>query len=179
MTDHESNADEVWAKARDLIGRLEGTTVQRVTIEVGGSKVEIERGLPVAAAAAAAPAEAALGLPGVAIASGPGPGPGVDPEARGASGAFAAIGSEDGDQRIPVLAPLVGVFYRATQPGAKPFAEEGEPVEAGQTLCIVEAMKLMNEIAANESGRVAEIVVENGDWVEFEQVLMYLEPVGD
>jgi acetyl-CoA carboxylase biotin carboxyl carrier protein len=176
MTDHESNTESVWAKDHDLIGRLEGTTVQRVAIEVGGSKVEIERGRAVSAAEA----EAAPGLPpGVVIATGAGPGPGVDPEARGASGAFAAIGAEDADNRIPVLAPLVGVFYRASQPGQKPFAEEGEPVEAGQTLCIVEAMKLMNEIAANESGRVAEIVVENGEWVEFEQVLMYLEPSSD
>ena len=62
------------------------------------------------------------------------------------------------------------------QPGAKAFVEEGDIVEPGQTVCIVEAMKLMNEVAAAEAGRVVEIFVENGDWVEFEQVLMYLEP---
>jgi biotin carboxyl carrier protein len=54
--------------------------------------------------------------------------------------------------------------------------EVGQVVEAGETVCIVEAMKMMNEVAAGESGKVAEIAVENGEWVEFEQVLMYLEP---
>ena len=106
------------------------------------------------------------------------PGPGVAPEARSASGAFAAIGAEQ-DRRIPVLAPLVGTFYRAPQPGAKSFAEEGDTVEPGQTLCIVEAMKLMNEVTVAEPGRLSEILVENGEWVEFEQVLMYVEPEGD
>jgi acetyl-CoA carboxylase biotin carboxyl carrier protein len=75
-----------------------------------------------------------------------------------------------------VLAPLVGTFYRSSQPGAKPFVEVGDTVEAGQTVCIVEAMKMMNEVVAGESGKVVEIAVDNGEWVEFEQVLMYLEP---
>jgi acetyl-CoA carboxylase biotin carboxyl carrier protein len=81
--------------------------------------------------------------------------------------------------RIPVLAPLVGTFYEAAQPGAKAFVQVGDVVEAGQTVCIVEAMKLMNEVAAGEGGRVSEILVENAEWVEFEQVLMYLEPEGE
>jgi acetyl-CoA carboxylase biotin carboxyl carrier protein len=80
---------------------------------------------------------------------------------------------------VPVLAPLVGTFYRASQPGAKPFVAEGDVVDAGQTVCIVEAMKLMNEVGAAEGGRVAQIVAEDGEPVEFEQVLMYLEPVAD
>jgi acetyl-CoA carboxylase biotin carboxyl carrier protein len=70
----------------------------------------------------------------------------------------------------------VGTFYRSAKPGAKPFVEPGDTVEPGQTVCIVEAMKMMNEVVAGEAGKVAEIAVENGDWVEFEQVLMYLEP---
>jgi acetyl-CoA carboxylase biotin carboxyl carrier protein len=102
---------------------------------------------------------------------------GVAPEARGASGAFAAIGADEvPDNRVPVLSPLVGTFYRAGQPGAKAFAEEGDVVEIGQTVCIVEAMKLMNEVGAGDAGKVVEICVENGEPVEFEQVLMYLEP---
>jgi acetyl-CoA carboxylase biotin carboxyl carrier protein len=101
----------------------------------------------------------------------------VAPSARGASGAFAAIGGDEvPDNRVPVLSPLVGTFYRAAQPGAKAFAEEGDVVDIGQTVCIVEAMKLMNEVVAGEAGKVVEICVENGDPVEFEQVLMYLEP---
>jgi acetyl-CoA carboxylase biotin carboxyl carrier protein len=161
----------VWAEARDLIGRLEGSTVQRLSVAAGDCKIEIERAAPQYAAAADGGAEA-VQLAGP-VATSAGPGPGVAPEARGASGAFAAIT----DGRTPVLAPLVGTFYRSAQPGAKPFVEEGDVVDVGQTVCIVEAMKLMNEVGAGESGRVAEILVENGEPVEFEQVLMYLEPV--
>jgi acetyl-CoA carboxylase biotin carboxyl carrier protein len=91
-----------------------------------------------------------------------------------ASGVFSL--EEVPDDRIPVLAPLVGTFYLAAQPGSKPFVEVGGIVESGQPVCIVEAMKMMNEVVAAESGKVVEIAVENGEWVEFEQVLMYLEP---
>ncbi len=100
------------------------------------------------------------------------------PGARAASGVF-TLGDAPSDDRIPVLAPLVGAFYQSAQPGEKPFVAVGDTVEAGQTVCIVEAMKLMNEVATPEAGRVAEIAVENGEPVEFEQVLMYLEPVED
>jgi acetyl-CoA carboxylase biotin carboxyl carrier protein len=103
----------------------------------------------------------------------------IAPGARMASGVFTIGDLEGQDKRIPVLAPLVGTFYGAAQPGAKPFVEVGTSVELGQTVCIVEAMKMMNEVAAGEGGKVAEILVENGDWVEFEQVLMYLEPADD
>ena len=83
---------------------------------------------------------------------------------------------DEDDVRIPVLAPLVGTFYRAAKPGAKPYVEVGETVEAGQTVCIVEAMKTMNQVTARQAGRVVELKVENGERVEFEQVLMYLAP---
>jgi acetyl-CoA carboxylase biotin carboxyl carrier protein len=102
----------------------------------------------------------------------------VAPEARGASGAF-SVSLDQADLRVPVLAPLVGTFYEASQPGVKPFVQVGDVVDVGQTVCIVEAMKLMNEVAAGEAGKVAEIVVQNGEPVEFEQVLMYLEPPGE
>jgi acetyl-CoA carboxylase biotin carboxyl carrier protein len=172
--------ESVWAEARDLIKRLEGSTVQRFAVAAGDYKIEIERGAP-----------AAPGLPGTApyppppnlspggpVATGAGPGMSIAPGARMASGVF-TIGDLEADRRVPVLAPLVGTYYSAAQPGAKPFAEVGTTVEPGQTVCIVEAMKMMNEVAAGEGGKVAEIVVENGDWVEFEQVLMYLEPADD
>jgi acetyl-CoA carboxylase biotin carboxyl carrier protein len=166
--------ESVWAEARDLIRRLEGSTVQRLAVAAGEYKIEIERGgtgvLPLSPSA---DANAALGS-GQPVASGAGPGLSVGPGARMASGVFTL--GEEADNRIPVLAPLVGTFYRASQPGAKAFVEPGDVVEAGQTVCIVEAMKMMNEVVAGESGKVAEIAAENGDWVEFEQVLMFLEP---
>jgi acetyl-CoA carboxylase biotin carboxyl carrier protein len=167
--------ESVWAEARDLVRRLEGSTVQRFVVAAGDYRIEIERGGTAALALPQASADAAARPPsGQPVAGGAGPGMGVDPGARMASGVF-TLGAE-ADNRIPVLAPLVGTFYLASQPGAKPFVEPGDVVEAGQTVCIVEAMKMMNEVVAGESGKVAEIAAENGDWVEFEQVLMFLEP---
>jgi acetyl-CoA carboxylase biotin carboxyl carrier protein len=175
MSDDKNMIESTWQEARDLVRRLEGTSVQRFAVKAGDYKIEIERG----GVAPPAPAEGDGEAPAVSghVATSAG-GLGVAPEARGASGAFTAI-TDDGpaaDNRIPVLAPLVGTFYRAAQPGSKPFAEVGDVVEVGQTVCIVEAMKLMNEVSAGEGGKVAEILVEDGDPVEFEQVLMYLEP---
>jgi len=174
MSDDKKMIESTWAEARDLVRRLEGTSVQRFAVKAGDYEIEIERG-------GTGPVVAADGGEAPAIsghlATGTG-GMGVAPEARGASGAFAAITDDAAaaDNRIPVLAPLVGTFYRAAQPGSKPFADVGDVVEVGQTVCIVEAMKLMNEVAAGEGGKVAEILVEDGEPVEFEQVLMYLEP---
>jgi oxaloacetate decarboxylase alpha subunit len=78
---------------------------------------------------------------------------------------------------VRVEAPMVGTFYRARQPGSPPFVEEGQPVGAGQTLCILEAMKLMNEVKADVEGIVRAIHVENAAPVEFGQLLFELEPV--
>jgi oxaloacetate decarboxylase alpha subunit len=78
---------------------------------------------------------------------------------------------------VRVEAPMVGTFYRAPQPGAPPFVEEGQPVAAGQTLCILEAMKLMNEVKADVDSIVRSILVENAQPVEFGQLLFELEPV--
>jgi acetyl-CoA carboxylase biotin carboxyl carrier protein len=172
--------ESVWAEARDLVKRLEGTTVQRFAVAAGDYKIEIERGSPPAPAAGAPPTATPGGTTGTAnpIASGAGPGLGIAPGARMASGVF-TIGDLEQDNRVPVLAPLVGTFYSSAQPGAKSFVEVGSTVAPGETVCIVEAMKMMNEVAAGEGGKVAEIAVENGEWVEFEQVLMYLEPADE
>jgi oxaloacetate decarboxylase alpha subunit len=78
---------------------------------------------------------------------------------------------------VRVEAPMVGTFYRAAEPGANPFVEEGAPVAAGQTLCILEAMKLMNEVKSEIEGIVRSINVENGQAVEYGQLLFELEPV--
>ena len=74
-----------------------------------------------------------------------------------------------------VLAPLVGVFYRAPAPGAPPFCETGGTVTEGQVLCILEAMKLMNEIVSEHDGKVVKILVNDGDLVTLNQELMWIE----
>ena len=74
-----------------------------------------------------------------------------------------------------VKSPMVGTFYRASSPGAKPFVEVGSTVKEGDTLCIVEAMKILNEIEADKAGTVTQILCENGDAVEFGQPLFTIE----
>jgi acetyl-CoA carboxylase biotin carboxyl carrier protein len=76
-----------------------------------------------------------------------------------------------------VESPMVGVFYRAPQPGAPPFVEIGDVVESGQTLCLLEAMKLFNELKADVEGRIRAIHAENAQAVEFGQLLFELEPI--
>ena len=144
----------VWEEARDLIKRLEGSTVQRFSVEAGDTKIEIERGMPAGVVAGAMPA-AAAGAP-----------------------AMEEAGAPELDAGHPIKAPLVGTFYRASGPGAPPFVNEGDVVEVGQTVGIVEAMKLMNPIVADEAGVVAEVLVGDAESVEYDQVIMRLRPPG-
>jgi acetyl-CoA carboxylase biotin carboxyl carrier protein len=153
-----AGAQLVWEQARRLVGLLEGTSVHRLAVEAGDYKIEIERGVSVAPAAPAVVAGDASGA--------------------AAAGAATGDGAGEGEHRgDPVLAPLVGRFFRAPKPGAEPFVNEGDVVEARQTLCIVEAMKVMNEVTAGRPGRILDVLVQDGEYVEFEQVLMYLEPL--
>jgi acetyl-CoA carboxylase biotin carboxyl carrier protein len=78
---------------------------------------------------------------------------------------------------VRIESPMVGTFYRAAAPGSPPFVEEGDVVAPGQTLCILEAMKLMNEVKADQEAVVRRIAVENAQPVEFGQVLFELEPL--
>ena len=78
---------------------------------------------------------------------------------------------------VAVEAPMVGTFYRAPKPDAPPFVAEGDAVKEGQVLCIVEAMKLMNEIEAKTPGRIVKVLVENGQPVEFGQSLFLMDPL--
>ena len=83
---------------------------------------------------------------------------------------------ESAIKTIEIKAPIVGTFYRAPSPDAPPFVEMGAKIEAGQVVCIIEAMKLMNEIKSEVSGKVVDILIENGDPVEFGTVLFLIEP---
>ena len=88
-----------------------------------------------------------------------------------------SVGSEAAGEDLHVVAsPMVGTFYRAPSPDADPFVSEGESVETGRTLCVIEAMKIMNEIEADLAGVVVEILVANGDPVEYNQPLLKLRP---
>ena len=104
-----------------------------------------------------------------------------------AAGPLAAIpeGAEDDLPQAPkpagmrVESPMVGIFYRSSSPGSPAFVEVGDVVTVGQTLCLLEAMKLFNELKAEQEGRVRAIHVESGEPVEFGQLLFELEPVDE
>ncbi len=93
------------------------------------------------------------------------------------AGAEAAKRAEPAAERQAIVSPMVGTFYRSPAPDAEPFVDRGDVVEAGQTVCIIEAMKLMNEIQAESRGRVVEVLVENAQPVEVGQKLILLEPL--
>jgi acetyl-CoA carboxylase biotin carboxyl carrier protein len=115
-----------------------------------------------------APAAAAIPAPEIIVAGAPGP-------AAGNSAPTAAEARPSEDLHL-VKSPIVGTFYASPSPGAEPFVKVGGYIEAGQTLCIVEAMKLMNEIESDMSGEVLRIFAENGQPVEYGQPLFGIRP---
>jgi oxaloacetate decarboxylase alpha subunit len=141
-------------RIREIVRIVQETGVAEIAVEEEGTRVSVRRTEEPTPGQAAAPAPAP-------VADSPAP---VEEEAPAADGA------------IRIEAPMVGTFYRAPQPGAPPFVEEGDPVAVGQTLCILEAMKLMNEVKADIEGIVRAIHVQNGQPVEFGQALFDLEP---
>ena len=114
------------------------------------------------ATSAVVPASLLPANPGIVVAAGPQPVPGV-----GAPPPAPAPEDEDAIELAVVKSPIVGTFYRAADPSAAPFVEIGQPVRKGQVLCIIEAMKLMNEIESEYEGEIVKVYVENGQPVQF------------
>ena len=143
-------------KAKKLIELLEASSVDEIEIKEGEESVRISRntGAPIAMAAAPVPAAPAMPAP-VAPALAPAPAPAP------------AVNTDDA-----VKSPMVGTFYRSPSPEAPSFVEVGQSVRAGDVLCIVEAMKMMNQIEADRAGTVTAIHAENGEPVEFDQPLI-------
>ena len=131
-----------------------------IRVRVGTSEIEIVRRDPTVVTVAA----------GLAPAGAPAP---VVPSGAAENGVSKATAPANVRR---VVAPVVGVFYRSSSPGAEPFAEIGQRVGVGDTLCILEAMKLMNEITTDHAGVVARILVENGELVSLGQELFWIEP---
>jgi acetyl-CoA carboxylase biotin carboxyl carrier protein len=151
---------------RQLLALLGESDIQELRLEGDDFRLEVRRNLP-ASIAVAPPAGPPPSSEPVAPV-----GPIPTPPASPAPPASAAVRSE----LVAVTAPMVGTFYRSPAPGESAFVEIGSVVAAGQTVCILEAMKLMNELEAETAGEVAEILVENGTPVEFGQVLMRIRP---
>ena len=140
------------SEATDLVRRLakllDELRLTEAEVSVGDMRVRVQR--------AAAPAAVAT------------PGPALLPEPT--------VVVERPSNTVAVEAPMVGTFYRASAPTAEPYVREGDAVKEGQIVCVIEAMKLMNEIEAKVAGRVAKILVENGHGVEYGQPLFLIEP---
>lgn len=148
-------------KVKKLIELLEQSDVAEIEIHEGEESVRISRHT-----SAATPVYMPQGAPAPAAA----------PVAAATPAPAAA--DDDEEEEIAgeiVRSPMVGTFYRAPSPGAKPFVEEGQSVKSGDTLCIIEAMKILNQIECEKAGRVTRILVENGQPVEYNQPLFVIE----
>lgn len=151
-------------KVKKLIELLEESNISEIEIQEGEESVRISRhtGGFSAPPAAQAPAPAAAPAPAPAPAA---------PSVAAAPEAEAAPAEPSGH---PVTSPMVGTFYRSPAPGAKPFVEVGQSVKKGETVCIVEAMKMMNQIEADQDGVIEAIMVEDGEPVEFDQPMVII-----
>ena len=148
-------------KLKKLIDLVQESGIAELEITEGEEKVRISRLNPAAA-------HTVLTMPAGQLAM---PAPPVAPVLAGAAGAPPAAEKVEGHI---VKSPMVGTFYRAPSPGAKAFVEVGDRVSPGDTLCIIEAMKLLNEIEADQGGAVKEIYVENGQPVEYGEPLFLI-----
>ncbi len=146
-------------KLKKLIDLVQESGIAELEITEGEEKVRIVKGGQIPSVAAPAPAMIAS-APSAPVAAAPAPAqiPAPEPMAEG----------------HPVKSPMVGTFYRTPSPDSKPFVEVGQQVKEGQTICIIEAMKLMNEIECDKTGTVKAILVENGQPVEYGQPLFII-----
>jgi len=152
-------------KIKKLIELLEESGIAEIEIKEGEEALRISR-MPTGAAVAQLPHVAALPLPAPLQVS-------AKPAAPAPAETAAAAKAKSSEHVI--TAPMVGTFYGAPSPGAKPFIEIGDEIKVGQVLCIIEAMKMMNQIEADRAGRVTSIMARNGDPVEFGQPLFVVE----
>ena len=147
---------------RQLIRLVRRTGIGEIELSSGGRSVRVS---------ANAVAPVAMSVPALA--------PGSRTEGAGrpgtGSGSQSSVDASP-NNAVAITSPMVGTFYRAPAPDADPYVEVGDMVDAGQTVCIVEAMKLMNEIESEARGRIVQILVENAQPVEFGQKLFLIEP---
>jgi acetyl-CoA carboxylase biotin carboxyl carrier protein len=150
---------------KELIEMLKGTDISELEIERAGVKVRLRKGGDVTFH----PVMPRMEYPPTAI---------VAPAVTEAPMVSAEKPAEpEKTNQIKVTAPIVGTFYRASSPDKPPYVEVGDIVKKGQVLCIIEAMKLMNEIESESSGKIVQILLENGQPVEYGQPLFAIEPI--
>lgn len=154
---------------QQLIDFISQSGLDEVNIETSDLKISVKRygsGSPVAPAVpvAAAPATAAVAAPAAPVAAAPAPAAPVAPKA-------------DTSNYITIKSPMIGTFYRSASPDSPLFVEVGDSISEGKVVCIIEAMKLFNEIESEVAGRIVKILVENATPVEYDQPLFLVEPI--
>lgn len=150
-------------KVKKLIELLEESGIAEIEIREGEESVRISRG----PTGSAPPQYIAMPPPGAPA--------GAPQGVPAAAAAVAPPASTHKSNEFVVTAPMVGTFYGAPSPGAKPFVDIGDEVKVGQVLCIIEAMKMMNQIESDKAGRITSVMVQNGEPVEFGQPLFTIE----
>jgi len=155
-------------KLKKLIDLVQESGIAELEITEGEERVRIARGGAVSVTPLAA---------GVLPVGASPAGAAAQPPAAPAAPAAAAAAADTAPEGHVVKSPMVGTFYRAPSPDAKPFVDVGSTVKEGETICVLEAMKLMNEIETDVAGVVKAILVENGQPVEYGQPLMIIEPL--
>jgi acetyl-CoA carboxylase biotin carboxyl carrier protein len=155
---------------KELVKMLDGTDINELTIESEGNRIVIKKG------AGALPHISPpinqmvpypiMNVPNIPVPSAPPVTPATEDKSEGL-----------GPNQVLIVAPMVGTFYRSPSPDADPYVQVGQMIDAGQVVCIIEAMKLMNEIESERRGRIVEVLVENAHPVEYGQPLFVLEKV--
>ncbi len=154
---------------RELLAAIAPTDITELSLKSEAFELTVKKGHGAVIPLAAAPAASA-------VAPGPVAAPPPVPPVAAPPVADAAPAPTSDPKWVDITSPMVGTFYRAPAPEEAPFVNTGDRVSTGQTVCIIEAMKLMNEIDVEISGQIVEILVENGEPVEFGQPLMRVNP---
>lgn len=154
---------------RELLAVVSQTDITELTIESGDQKVTVKKSAPVQAATTIEIPTMPVAQPLVAAAQ---------PTAAKAVEPPAAAEAPANNGWVAIASPMVGTFYRSPSPSAPSFVDVNDVVTVGQTVCIIEAMKLMNDLPAEIAGRIVKVCVENGTTVEYGQTLFMIDPKG-
>lgn len=154
---------------RDLIDFISQSGLEEVNIETEEFKIQVKRSNEVISQVQSAPAAVAP----VPVAA---PAAAAQPAPAAATPAAAPAEADDSDKYVTIKSPMIGTFYRSANPESAPFVNVGDSIKAGQTACIIEAMKLFNEIESDINGTIVKVLVDNAQPVEYDQPLFLVDP---
>lgn len=152
---------------RELLAVVGTTEITELTIEAGEEKITVKKDKSPGSVVTEVKAPVAYAPSPVSVAVAPAPQAPATPEKEASSAS---------NGHIAISSPMVGTFYRASSPSAPPFVDVGDRIAVGQTVCIIEAMKLMNDLPSEVTGKIVKVCVENGTTVEYGQTLFLLDP---